>query len=361
MDPERKIEKWLRAYAKKRRAQTGGPFELHPATRRLLHGQLASSASEDEEDESPSLWEVLRRRWAFLLAFAAFIFLVASIFLPVLDLTGKKGGPAHSISGAVALDKIAPSSSSSRMPPVPEAAQAPAVGGVATAKPSVQTFTASPLVLSDHVTVAGGELTNGAQSVAMNGTSASALPAGPERQAVFSDTSRQSFGSMRGAARGVRINYRNTIAPLQSLPVLAGFQVQQDGNFIRIVDHDGSVYNGRLYRFASPPAVTQGGGSESYYFRVRGENRTLNESVVFTGRLLEPAYAKDSPQTNFGLGYGAGLPKKSVNLQATNLLTELPWARLRISGAAIVNRTNRVDVRASPVGDAGKPSRDASP
>src|SRR5579872_1732931 len=40
-EPERDIEKVLRASAKKRREDAGAPLELHPATRRLLHGEVA--------------------------------------------------------------------------------------------------------------------------------------------------------------------------------------------------------------------------------------------------------------------------------------------------------------------------------
>ena len=40
-EPERDIEKTLRAYAKKRREDPGAPAEMHPATRRLLQGEVA--------------------------------------------------------------------------------------------------------------------------------------------------------------------------------------------------------------------------------------------------------------------------------------------------------------------------------
>ena len=41
IEPEREIEKQLRAYAKERREQAGAPIELHPATRKLLQGEAA--------------------------------------------------------------------------------------------------------------------------------------------------------------------------------------------------------------------------------------------------------------------------------------------------------------------------------
>ena len=41
MEPERPIEKLLRDAGKKRRDDAGAPFELHPAARRLLQGEVA--------------------------------------------------------------------------------------------------------------------------------------------------------------------------------------------------------------------------------------------------------------------------------------------------------------------------------
>src|SRR5580704_12270059 len=85
MEPERKIEKWLRAYAKKRRGQAKDSFDLHPASRRMLQDEIARQASTPEdEDDSVSLWEVLRQQWAWLLVFTACIFLIATIFMPVV-------------------------------------------------------------------------------------------------------------------------------------------------------------------------------------------------------------------------------------------------------------------------------------
>ena len=100
MEPERKIEKWLKAYAKKRRAQTGEPFKLHPATRRLLQSEVARDKPKPEdEDESVSLWEVIRQQWAILLSFAACIFLVGMIFLPIAYTAKKKAESVSTLSG----------------------------------------------------------------------------------------------------------------------------------------------------------------------------------------------------------------------------------------------------------------------
>jgi len=99
MEPERNIEKLLRAYAKKRRAQAGDPLELHPATRRLLQGEITRTAPKpDDEDASMTLWELLRQQWAVLLGFALMVFLGATLFLPALSSAKFKAQKATAMS-----------------------------------------------------------------------------------------------------------------------------------------------------------------------------------------------------------------------------------------------------------------------
>lgn len=85
MDPERKIEKLLRAYAKKRRADAGDAFTLHPATRRRLQAEVDRQFAEPPEEESISLWQLFRQQWVVLAGFALVMFFVATMFLPVLS------------------------------------------------------------------------------------------------------------------------------------------------------------------------------------------------------------------------------------------------------------------------------------
>jgi hypothetical protein len=71
MEPERKIEKLLRAFAKKRRDEAGPPLELHPATRRLLQSEVARRAANPERKQS--FWSFFGRRpvWALGAGIAA--------------------------------------------------------------------------------------------------------------------------------------------------------------------------------------------------------------------------------------------------------------------------------------------------
>jgi hypothetical protein len=99
MEPERKIEKLLRAYAKKRRADADASFKLHPATRRLLQGEVARRAPKpDAEDDSLSLWDLFRERWAVLVGFALIMFLGATLFLPALSKAKMRSKNAEAMS-----------------------------------------------------------------------------------------------------------------------------------------------------------------------------------------------------------------------------------------------------------------------
>ena len=86
MEPERKIEKLLRAYAKKRRADSGDALKLHPATRNLLHGEVARrTPKQSAEDSSLTIWELFRQQWALLLGFVARNFLRCDVVVATIE------------------------------------------------------------------------------------------------------------------------------------------------------------------------------------------------------------------------------------------------------------------------------------
>jgi hypothetical protein len=107
MEPERKIEKLLRAYAKKRRAEAGESLKLHPANRRLLQGEAARRAPKPDEGSSGNLFllflAVFRRRLVFALCVVAIAFLGASMFLPALSSAKRR---AQNLSAASNLKVI---------------------------------------------------------------------------------------------------------------------------------------------------------------------------------------------------------------------------------------------------------------
>lgn len=68
MQPERPIEELLRAFARKRRDQAGGQFDLHPATRRMLQGEIARRYPRPGGETAPG-WRSWAKFWPRL-AFA---------------------------------------------------------------------------------------------------------------------------------------------------------------------------------------------------------------------------------------------------------------------------------------------------
>jgi len=110
MEPERKIEKLLRAYAMKRRAEAGDSLKLHPVNRRILQGEAAStlrsSTATEDGRHAPTraapgqepgegglfllLLAVFRRRLVFALCVVAIALLGASMFLPALSSAKRK-------------------------------------------------------------------------------------------------------------------------------------------------------------------------------------------------------------------------------------------------------------------------------
>ena len=90
-EPERPIENLLRAAAKKRRHEAGAPLELHPATRRLLQGEVARKFTKPGR-AIRSFSEMLGQWWPRL-AWGVAIFAVLGVAVWVLLPISGKGKP----------------------------------------------------------------------------------------------------------------------------------------------------------------------------------------------------------------------------------------------------------------------------
>jgi prepilin-type processing-associated H-X9-DG protein len=440
MEPERHIEKLLRAYAKKRRAQAGDPLKLHPATRRLLQGEVARHAPRpDEEDASLTLWELFRRQWALLAGFVCVIFFMAALCLPALS---------------KAKNKAQAASSASHLRQIGVAAQMAAGDNNGRLPASLDALTnqlGSSVVLTDTVSgkrfvyVAGGkdldglpgnavlaysptdkkgravlfadghvenvnaarfaELTNQrplelaaaetstrraragtpATVTAENRPVAAAAPVAEQNKdeanvgelamnapgvskkisdrriappGMAGDYSVAVTNSVQFAARSQNL-FKNTATQVKAASVLANFQVQQNGSAIRVVDADGSVYDGVLL---ADNAVAQNGlvvaptqqmepaqnlanrnesaAPQNYFFRVTGTNRTLKQNVVFTGNLLPLASTAVNAQQSFANSNANGVQSQSA---AAN---QRPWSGVRIAGTAVIAGTNNIEINA---------------
>jgi len=310
MEPEREIEKLLRAYVRKRRADAGDPLKLHPATRRILQGEVSRCAPKPEAEEgSLSLWQLIRRRWAFLSGFVLVVFLGATLLLPGLSSAKRK---AQSVSTMNHLRQIgvaaqmAAENNNGRLPvSLNELSDTLKTRAVLTdsisGKPFVyvaggkdlQTLSSntvlaySPgnkngravlfadgrvaLVASGHFAM----LTNqtpvefaladhaARQELAKASVTASAVTAtsppatrgaalSRAAPAVAGEPGMQKPGAtasqlfVQTGAATLQNRYRNVSTAAQAAPVLQSFQILQNGDAISIVDRDGSVYRGSV-------------------------------------------------------------------------------------------------------------------
>jgi hypothetical protein len=163
-----------------------------------------------------------------------------------------------------------------------------------------------------------------------------------------------------------------------SLGILQSFRVEQMGDQVRIVDADGSVYLGFVQKDAgtsgreqtrnifqqngivsvgalkakvtdnfknrdlsNPPAQP----TQTYFFRVTGINRTLNEPVLFKGTLALAGKAELDPNSTSNSG-GSGGANPSI---APANPVALSLSQARIQGRALIGGTNEFEIIAAPV------------
>jgi hypothetical protein len=457
MEPERNIEKLLRAYAKKRRAQAGDPLELHPAARRLLQGEIARHTPKpDDEDASLTLWELFRQQWAVLLGFALMVFFVATLLLPGLNAAKNKARKTtamtryHLIEIGTALRMFAednherlpasldemtnelqldlantifidpqngrrfvyvgggkylgnlPSNSVLAYSPTDKKGRAvlfadgrvevingarfseltnSGMQALAFAKDSGRRQLAEP---SKEITAASGiaaaappilgrlkaedyrkELKSGDLGIAATNAVelAANVPATPTETAdrlTSAHTREVQFASAasQSSALNLKNTFKNTITPAKAVPVLVNFQVQQNGNAVRVVDADGSVYDGSLLPESAVaqigPALAQveraktiasreeAQSAQIYSFRVTGMNQTLKQNVVFAGNLVAMANATANLQHSSSGSGGNQMPSAPTNQ------SPWPWSNSRIAGTAVIADTNHIEINAVP-------------
>jgi len=154
-------------------------------------------------------------------------------------------------------------------------------------------------------------------------------------------------------------------------PVLDAFQVEQTGNQLRVIDSDGSSYDGSI-QFATAEGlddtvdetkrtgdfkskaglavqqsfregVPESQAGQNYFFRVTGTNRTLQQAVAFSGNLLVLTNALPATQT------GATL-SPTTKSQFPQGQTALPTLlNSSISGKVQLGRDQEMRINAVPV------------
>jgi type II secretory pathway pseudopilin PulG len=159
MQPERHIEKLLRAFAKKRRADAADAFKLHPVTRRQLQNEVSRQFAEDPEpEESVSLWQFFRQQWAFLFLFVFILFFSASLLVPTLSrakMKSRQVAAASQLKEIGAAAQIAAADNNGRLPATLDAL----TNGLVAGRTLLDPLSGKPFVY-----IAGGETLDNLQS-----------------------------------------------------------------------------------------------------------------------------------------------------------------------------------------------------
>ena len=275
MEPERKIEKLLRAFGKKRREDAKEPFALHQANRRLLQGEVRKLGRARERGSNLRRFNLRQLIFASSAA-AAFVILLASI-IPALQPGRSAGTFAESapteMASAPAQEKGLPELDRARRLRAPAASPPPAA-------------------------VSGSD--NGSTSLTLSSAvQDSTMPFPASKGLVAAGT---VFHDSFAPSDEARFYFRRVSNSAQTFDIsaLSNFTLMPTAAGVRIVDADGSVYEpvqsmdnlgavtqgGEVPTPATPAAQSEVTQSQAENFRVAGTNLTLNQPLEFMGRLV---------------------------------------------------------------------------
>ena len=383
------MEKRLQDYAVQRREAMGEPLEMHEATRAMLqaevqsvYGKPAENAEKQPETEGFPAW----LGWAVGGASVGVLAIAINLIPQKTTENGNfaKNTPNTPNSPEMAKAGLDPMAADSVAEKTSEAdtgaGQARSVGQGNTA----ETVHPSPL--------------------AMPGAPGFSGPNQPKpRVAAFTANDKSAYFDNQRAMRQnfARMGNAPTGKSAMPAPVLASFQIEREGNEVRVVDQDGSVYTGTVINeeefseaeqkeetakkrpneapgggigiAGAPPRPTVAPGAPvrlqpgvakisisavprgRFYFRASGTNRTLGKPVVVEATLDNPPFkvmkllattqAKPAATvrqavkpTENGVGDGEDLKTKKVD--APNIQAIRAIARMRVLGNARIDKAN---------------------
>ncbi len=328
-EPERDIEKQIRNYAEKRRAESDDRFAMHPATRQKLQEEVAEVFPRETPESTPitvlhaeetvGFWTLFKRQFALICALAIVLTGFGYAWIKFGDPSDVEVAGANPTSPAQDIVDEIPAPL--EVVNLDEGAGAPIESATASAElpdtPEVAATSAPPMLTAIAEPAASDASTAPAPSpVAVERTVATPPAPSPSTPLTTTDPNRPSQRFVNAASpRRYRRNF-NSPAPVD---FLTSFQVQQVGRQLLLVDADGSTFSGQI----DPPDHE----ADSLQFRVSGSSSALNQHVTITGR-LSPA------------GAAATDGARPVNLRVASE-SRLPLDRLRIDARAIIGEESR--------------------
>jgi hypothetical protein len=342
-EPKKPMEQMLEALAKARRAQFGDDPKMPNPMRARLHDEIAQAGTvKDEHVESGPSWiTMFWPRLTVAAALATLLVLVPAIWWnqshPVagrgeLALRDRAAGASAKLNSVVpekdalaavpaitvteatvnlaknSQIKVEPAAKPSSDAEMAKSSTHVAEGRATTEFPSQETKEFDREIASAKVQAAPAAAPlAGADSKAKSDTLAAAAP--PVSQPSSGGglaTTQQFFQQSTGQS------FRNNAQVSVGANVLNTFQVQQEGNEIRVLDADGSTYTGKIEqsvkgaeldsriaaqrkvakqtpRYAAKAVGENKPASPQSYFRATGYNVSLKKTLVFEGNYAAPA------------------------------------------------------------------------
>jgi hypothetical protein len=324
-EPQRQIEKELKAYAKKRRTEAGAPFELHPATRRLLHGEIARKSSRPPGGLlflTKALFQIWPR-FAFLIPLIMLSLLVVvykvfdskqplemaknvptSTALTDEEIGGKDRASKAIVEGARAEGQIdRPASGPGELPRIntslrdnqlavaPQLAERKRAGSPNGATEKLSLKPSAGLAQKEATRNRNDANIVPTPTAAPSITTVPAKPAAPSAQASFlgkeyDRLNYEGYGGESATQRFAQVSLVSSRLASKTLGadvVLTSFQVEQVGDQIRVIDKDGSTYIGHLQRVNAPTKQQIDDGRE-----------LINEARKAKALASTPASSQDS-------------------------------------------------------------------
>jgi hypothetical protein len=419
------IENVLRAFAKKRREQAEFDFEMHSATRTVLHKEIAKQWAPSGPALSPnSSWAGwLASYWprlAFGTGMAAVLAVSCYVWVlnPALDSSHASLEsqperftllshapvdaplPRHADPNLLEDVPAEPRSASSPLPKTADNVSSPrqnlysvpdAAGPLDTlaeagkrkiepaASPSLQT---PPSFSSAPTPEAYGRPSLPAPSAAAE------LEAFPVARGIVQLS--HDFGIGESGALSVpsglrpeseRLSFVQTVSQGSKLAeniVLSSFSIERNGDEIRIIDADGSVYKGKVTENRSDyssiqarraimnsPESTQ--SLDRFFIRAQGTNQTLQQPVEVTGEIIPgiPPRARSfsapvttppgqpAPQTlrlnpPSPVRSPSAVPSQAFEFESRNTLQQSGWFQPGFRGQIRIGKTNQIQMEAVP-------------
>jgi hypothetical protein len=335
-EPKKPIEQMLEALAKARRAEFGEDPKMPNPMRARLHDEIArAGATEEENAESRPSW--VTRFWprvTVAAALATLIVLVPAIWWNRSHPLAESGDLAlrERTAGAPAASATEPTANladNSQIKIEPVATPASEAGALASPTRVLQGHAATEF--PNQVTK--GFVDKEIATAKIQAAPAAAPPAGADSKAksdtmsgvappVAQPSSAAGLGTKQQFSQQSALqSFRNNAQLSRSANVLNTFQVQQEGNEIRVLDADGSTYTGKIEQlaksaeadsritarrdaakqtrsYAAKTTPENESAAPQSYFRAAGFNVSLKKTLVFEGNYAAPPAQQPTKATS---------------------------------------------------------------